>query len=379
MAQYAQVPFLLPGMHTALQDSVKWNSEWEKLTNQFKHVSPAQFVQSSALQLALESDGMDTSMLQYQGFLGSLVALELALAPDTVRYLSGGLQSKWTEADPAVREKHILIGLSNACSIAKNLHDARIYCGRDFQLSRLRANGEIVLEWLTSLVMPANGRKYSDLLDAPNYIPDPVWDAYAEQQKQSGASDSEKLALGTILVLRSKLIFHVVQYTLKSFMGEDLPTYNVPKFSKKRNPQSTVLQKSDIEAFTKMMLGKSGAKAYAKENKAAWQDRQKDRKEHCTFVGCMKANTGTEKYPRCKKCWENMKREVVYCSTQCQVADWKSNHKQVCGKPLSFDSVSKPKLTHARTPEEMAPIHATEADAPLTVPSTPTTVWRSYI
>ncbi|KAF7358025.1 MYND-type domain-containing protein [Mycena venus] len=362
---YAALPFAIPGMHNALVDPKKWNSDWENITNRLQHVSPAQFVDSSAILHATEADGMDSSLLEYQGFLGSLISLQIWITRDAARYLLDDLEAKWTKASPALRGEHILVGLSNACSIAKNLHDTRIYCGRDFRLSRLRGDGGIVLGWLKAIMVPARDEEALEMLNKPRYVPDAAWDAFANMQQQSAPNDSEKLALGRILVLRTKLICHFLHCTLRSFMGEDLPKIAVEKYNKKKNPQS-FLSRGNLSAVAEQVLGPAGAKAAAKENKAAWKDRQRDRREYCSYVGCCKPNDGTEKFPRCKKCWDGMQREVLYCSAQCQKADWKSNHKAICGKALSFDAVSKPKLTYARTSEEMPSI-PTPAESALVI------------
>jgi hypothetical protein len=157
--------------------------------------------------LMTEADGMDSSMLQYQTLLGQLAGLELDLTKDARRYFyDDDLETKWMNASPDVREKHILIGLSNACSIARNLHDARVYCGRDFRLSRLRTDGKIVLGWLKAVMVSERPEEAMEILNKPKYVPDAAWDAFADRQQQSKPNDSQKLALGNILVLRTKLM-----------------------------------------------------------------------------------------------------------------------------------------------------------------------------
>jgi hypothetical protein len=136
------------------------------------------------------------------------------------------------------------------------------------------------------------------------------------------------------------------------------------------------------QAFEKViieqLLGPAGAKAAAKDNKDAWRDRQSKRKQHCSYNGCFSVNDGDNKFSRCKKCWEVMHREVLYCSacvnplfsyrfrcltfahSQCQKADWTLHHKAICGKPLNFDAVSK------RVPDPPP-----KAPSPPAVPSPP--------
>ncbi|KAF8176860.1 hypothetical protein K438DRAFT_1939216 [Mycena galopus ATCC 62051] len=349
---YAAAHFLLPAMQNALIDPAKWNSDWENLTNRLQHISPAQFVQTAAFLLGAETDGMDASLLEYQGLLGSLAGVQLSLTKEVTCDLGENMETDWMNASPALREKHILIGLSNACSIARNLHDARIHCGRDFRLSRLRGDGRIVFDWLKAVMIPQDPEKALELLNKPRYVPDAAWDALTDLQQRSAPNDSEKLALGNILVLRTKLICLFLQSTLRSFVGKDAKLDIWVVKNKKKIVSSFPSQAVDRSAM-EQILGPAGAKAAAKEGKAAWKERQSARRECCSYVGCGKPNNGTEKYPRCKRCWEGMQREVLYCSTECQKADWKSNHKAICGKSVSFDAVSKPKLTHDRKPDKM--------------------------
>ncbi|KAJ6577874.1 hypothetical protein B0H19DRAFT_1253179 [Mycena capillaripes] len=141
---YDAAHITLPGMYTALIDPVRWNSDWEKITNQVQQDSPEQFVRPYAIQLATESNGMDVPLIRYQRLLGNLAGLQLSITQDATRYFArDDLEKRWMNASPVLRGKHVLIGLSNACSIARNLHDTCMYCGRekeqkDIELKRLR-------------------------------------------------------------------------------------------------------------------------------------------------------------------------------------------------------------------------------------------------
>ncbi|KAK7001490.1 MYND-type domain-containing protein [Favolaschia claudopus] len=348
--------FALPGMHNAMSDPVKWNAEWEALAEQAKDTgiwSPANFVESSATQLAAASDGMDSSMLEYQSLLGSLMSLQLALTRDALRYFGQNLESKWLNAGATQRGQHIMVGLTNACAIAKNLHDARMYCSQDFDLVRLRKNGKIILGWLKAVIFPDADKEQEPEWETlkPKYVPNPAWDAFIAQQQQSTLSESEKLALGTILVLRSKLLCHFMQYTMRSFVGDELPKIVVQKYDKKLNSQPLV-SSDELAAVAKQMLGR---KAAAKEDIAAFKERQRDRKRLCSYVGCGKPNDGEEKFSRCRKCWDQMQREVLYCSKECQTADWKNNHKPICGKPITFETASNPRLGYRKPEASSAP------------------------
>ncbi|KAJ7457884.1 hypothetical protein FB451DRAFT_590148 [Mycena latifolia] len=353
---YVAVPLALPVMQDALRQPEKWNSDWEKITQTVDRLqSPSDLVHLAAIQLTMDSARMDSSFMEYQTLLGRLCHVQAWLTTDVILDSTrDDLEAKWMNASPELRGKHILIGFSNVCSIAKNLHDARLYCGRELRLSHLRKDGRAVLDLLDAVIVEGTLK----VPDQPRYIPHPGWNALTESQQRSAPTDVEKLALANILLLRTKLICHILHFTLRSFVGEKLPEITVMKHRKK-NPTETFPTKAFSEAFREHTLGPAGAKAAAKDDKDAWKERQSKRKEHCSYTGCFKANNDSAiKYPRCKKCWEAMQREVLYCSVECQKADWKLNHKAICGKPLTFDAVAKPVLAprlNAHPPATIGP------------------------
>jgi hypothetical protein len=153
--------------------------------------------------MAMNPSGMDREMLEHQTLLGNTCHLQVWITHEALLHFGrDDLEAKWMNAEPALRGKHILIGLADACSIARNLHDTRIYCGRELRLSHLQGDGRVVLDMLKSIMV-------EDILkvpEEPKYIPNTAWDSFADVQQRSAANDSEKLALASILLLRTKLI-----------------------------------------------------------------------------------------------------------------------------------------------------------------------------
>ncbi|KAJ7034067.1 hypothetical protein C8F04DRAFT_601439 [Mycena alexandri] len=338
--------FPRPTKEDALKQPAKWNSDWESTTKKFQHVPPSKFFEAEAtlLKMRVAAD-MDTAFIRHQSLLGNLCGLQLMITEEALTYFArNDLEAKWMQASSAVRGKHALIGLSNACSIAKDLHDVRLYCGRELTLSHLQEDGKIVLD-LVQAVMALNDAGICEMPETPKDIADAAWDSFAQVQRGSTASESEKLAVANILALRTKLICHVVHFTVRSFLGLELPEVKLEaqKYHKDQFPEATMEQ----------FVGRAAAKAAAKEDKAAWKETHGKRPEHCSYTGCFKINTGAGKFSRCKRCWDDMKREVLYCSGACQTADWKPNHKAICGKPLSFETASTRKYTPS---ENFAPV-----------------------
>ncbi|KAJ7457888.1 hypothetical protein FB451DRAFT_590208 [Mycena latifolia] len=344
------VHFAYPAMQDALRQPEKWNSDWEKITQMIDRLqSPSEQLLAAVTRLPVDSTRLDSLFLEHQSLLGHLCSVQEWLTTDVLLYFTrDGLETKWMNASSDLRGKHILIGASNACSIAKNLHDARVHCGRELRLAHLRQGGRAMLDLLDAVIVKGPLK----VPGKPRYVPHPGWDALTEAQQRSTPTDSEKLALANILVLRTRLICHILHFTLRSFVGETLPEIKVTKHRTMKPTEMFPGQASD-KAFMERTLGRAAAKAATKDNKDAWKERQSKRKERCSYVGCGKANDdNATKYPRCKKCWETMQREVLYCSVECQKADWKPNHKAICGKPLNFDAVANPVL--ARPPSSLA-------------------------
>ncbi|KAJ7713553.1 hypothetical protein B0H16DRAFT_1899476 [Mycena metata] len=333
------IPVMLPRIQDALKQPERWNSDWENITGSTgRWLEPSVLVDLVAVPLAGQPLKMDASLLEHQSILRDLCQTQAHLTAVALTYFAReNLEDRWMKAAPDLRGKHILIGLINACSIAKNLHDARVYCGRELTLSHLRSDGRTVLDLLKAVMLPE-----AAIPKQPKLVPHPAWDAFAAAQARGFPNDSKKYALASILTLRTKLLCHVIHFTLNSFVGVELPTVSVGKYNKKNNPGEPFLGREVSQAIAESMLGAAGAKAQAKEDKAAWKERQRGRTEHCSYSGCLKANDGSAKFRRCTKCWENMQREILYCSTECQKADWKPHHRSICGKPLTFEAASKP-------------------------------------
>lgn len=50
------------------------------------------------------------------------------------------------------RRKHVLVGLSRACGIARNLNTSRMYCAKELRIEHLSADGRVVLDLLNAIV-----------------------------------------------------------------------------------------------------------------------------------------------------------------------------------------------------------------------------------
>ena len=51
--------------------------------------------------------------------------------------------------------------------------------------------------------------------------------------------------------------------------------------------------------------------------------------KECSF--CLKKKDELSKLYKCKKCYDECSKKILYCSVLCQKQDWES-HKIICGK-----------------------------------------------
>lgn len=133
----------------------------------------------------------------------SLCHLQREITDEALSYiLLKDLESKWMVAPSAERRQHVLVGLSNVCSKARNLNDARAFCSKEMRVSYL-CQGRNILD-LLDLV------KVDDVHVAPStpkYVPDADWDVIrAKQERSSSTTEMERICLTEILLLRGKLI-----------------------------------------------------------------------------------------------------------------------------------------------------------------------------
>ncbi|KAJ7466878.1 hypothetical protein FB451DRAFT_400324 [Mycena latifolia] len=108
------------------------------------------------------------------------------------------------------------------------------------------------------------------------------------------------LVLAEILLLRTKLICHVLKVTLRSFIGLDPPTFVVHKGHKHApNPANRGRQPEPelVEA-----LGLDAAKAFKKDVKDGFKARRSERMDLCSYIGCHNSEPadGSHKFSRCK-------------------------------------------------------------------------------
>ncbi|KAF8166350.1 hypothetical protein K438DRAFT_2025190 [Mycena galopus ATCC 62051] len=333
----AAVFFPLP--QDALRDPEKWNSDWEALLRrQVAFPGGLHFLfRNQVRQIeASPRDGLGGSLASYPVLVSSTCAIQRNITEEALGHFThDDFETKWMNAGADVRRVHILAALADVCSKARNLNEARGYCP-ELGLTRLRLDGKVFLNLLKSVML----EDASFIPSQPIFVSHPGWDSWAEAQRKLNDSEVKKIVLEEMLILRTKLICHVVQFTLRSFFREDPPRLFVQKEHKsiEKSPRPPI--PSEMAA----LLGPRAAKARFKDEIAGMKARHSQRLNSCSYMGCTKAEPpdGSVKFSRCQPCFDQMQRQVLYCSRTCQKAHWKLRHKTICGKTLDFETVSRP-------------------------------------
>ena len=111
-------------------------------------------------------------------------------------------EQRWKDASMEDRRKHVLIGLSRSCAIARNLNDARMYCGDVLKLGHLSQDAQVLLDLLTDIIP----EDCSIVPKTPNFFPNAVWNSSQAMRERSGMNELEKVHMAEAMILRTKLI-----------------------------------------------------------------------------------------------------------------------------------------------------------------------------
>ncbi|KAK7001528.1 hypothetical protein R3P38DRAFT_2731346 [Favolaschia claudopus] len=323
---------LFPLPKDARNDPLKWNADWEVFidSNFAQPNSPALCFNIGLEALRDSQNGLKDKLEDYQTFVSRTCAIQCCLTCEALdHFADDDFENKWMLAGPEERGKHILGALAAVCSKARNLHNARAYCP-EIRLMSLSRDGKAFLSLLKSVML----EDASFIPSEPKSVPNAAWDAFSGiRQKSSSATDEERITLATILIMRTKLISLVVHSTMRSFFGKEAPPLTVERVDQK--PQRGRPRAELIEA-----VGSKAAKARMKEEKAGAMDMYREQLDVCSYAGCAKtAPNRSVRFSRCTRC-AKIERSVLYCSRECQRADWNGPHKAICGKTLNFDIVS---------------------------------------
>lgn len=110
-------------------------------------------------------------------------------------------EALWNASSVAVRRKHVLIGLSEVCSVSINLNKARCYAKDILTLDHLANEGRVFID-LIKLIIPRDDREAKQFLDLPGRS----WEEFFRSEESKPFDKARKTILGEIKALRGKLI-----------------------------------------------------------------------------------------------------------------------------------------------------------------------------
>ncbi|KAJ7618002.1 hypothetical protein FB45DRAFT_1063527 [Roridomyces roridus] len=338
---------LIPQPGEALADPEKWNSDWEAVFQEHPEVvTPEYHFECELCDNKKSTYSLNKTLDRYStNLLGSCspttsrpAGCRPAAQSDSTQFFAHDLEARWLSASRAIRRKHLLGALAAICSRAGNLNATRGHCVTELDLPRLSSDGQSFLDLLRSALLDDS----SVIPNKPRYIAHPEWDAFsAKQEARTDRTDEEKVAWAEVYMLRTKLICHVLHYTLCTFFDLAPLELRLERKEKKAWKRDDPLQHV-YDALQTRKFGPEIAQERKKLQAADHKDRNTGLRNACSYPGCTNLSPadGSSKFKHCPRCYEGTQRRVLYCSPICQKADWKLRHKAVCGKALSFEDVA---------------------------------------
>ncbi|KAJ7633246.1 hypothetical protein FB45DRAFT_1027342 [Roridomyces roridus] len=334
-----------PSIQLASSDPRAWDEKWAKLLAEYALKmpigTPIFFFEAWNLQCMTSKFSTHTPeqrhhLIQHiRGIRKILAGTQLDMTRCAAPFFVGQeLQRRWMSATPAKRGDLILAALVSTCSVYPALHDARHYCAKEMDVESHRQDGRLFLDLFQEMMVqnPTDNDP-----ESPTYIAHPAWDAMAADQKAWTSTDKQ-FALTFILAERNMLIGFVVFFTLCSFL--ELPTPQLHSSKATHKPLKRIKDDSVDQATLRKLYGEEAAKGITKatrETNKGYCIQEKEMYATAKQVchSCQQPNDTTTKYPRCKRCWDTVQREVF----DCQKVDWKAGHKKECGRWLQFEDL----------------------------------------
>ncbi|KAK7016077.1 MYND-type domain-containing protein [Favolaschia claudopus] len=299
----------MPLPHDAQLNPEKWEAGWEAFLSAVSGRSMLSKILSAGFTHELEAANrqLDQRLHNYRYLLKQTCELEQLMSFEALKHLAhDDFERKWKRAGVSERSEHILGALVAVCSVATNLHDARAYCP-ELRLTRLSSDGHAFLQLAKAAMLD----DASLVPTQPKYVSHPHWDAWVTLQKDSIKSEQEKVAFAGMILLRTKLICHILYFAMETFLGKD-PIALIADLERKQKIPPNYWRTSPrlIES-----VGYEAAKEDAKAHKADFFSRRGQGRAFCSYIGCGNfASDSSIKFPRCGRCFEKMQRQVLYCS-----------------------------------------------------------------
>lgn len=189
----------LPKTHDATKIPAEWNAHWEKLCAQDI------FSPKTCLSHAMSDQQRTSERIfdQYSELLQNTREVQYRIGIRGLHALTNlDFEQLWEKASVEDRRKHVLIGLSEPCASARNLNEARMYCGDVLKLRHLSQDAHVLLNLLSDII-PQDA---SVVPAAPYFIPNESWDRFIAEKERNGMTELEKAYIAEAMILRTELI-----------------------------------------------------------------------------------------------------------------------------------------------------------------------------
>ncbi|KAL0058836.1 hypothetical protein AAF712_014463 [Marasmius tenuissimus] len=332
-----QQTYDIPRTHLALANPEEWNAQWEELLA--LGVFNPQMIMTNYIAQAKARRATVSEVMDQAAFLYTVTCeLQYRIGVRAVNALNNhDFERRWLEAGVDIRRKHALRGLSEACAMARNLNDSRAACYDVLRLDYLSETGPTFITLLKDLIP-------EDISDVPKtayYVPNKEWEDFKVKLERLNAPNTlPRAVFDDTYILRTKLIYHVVEFIFMSFLDMPLNKVTVQKSSGPPVEIKKAIAKQE-KASLRKTFGPEMAKEIFKDDREAWKDRKAGRGVSCAYRQCGKHEEPGEKFKRCAKCYDEQGRVCSYCSRECQVKDWKESHKAICGKQITSEMATQ--------------------------------------
>ncbi|KAK1220707.1 hypothetical protein PQX77_016533 [Marasmius sp. AFHP31] len=305
-AQYAQVTIDMPRVQDGLKNPEEWDKQWETIFTQLDP-SPEMVYLNSVRHFKMRFRDVSDLLQHYAILYTQTCEVQHRVGGRACAFLlHQDLEQRWVDTGEALRRKHTL------AMIPEDL---------------------------------------SDVPKTPYHFPEPRWEALQQHVEKSFPANSiEKVTFDITLVLRTKLICHVLENMFMSFYDMPLEKVTVLKNTATQDKEMEKLARKIQKTGVESIYGREAAKQIRKEDLDAYKDRKAQRGIFCR---CCQKVEGNKKFMRCSACWTKQQRDWKYCSSECQKKDWKVRHKTICGKPLTVETAleSAPPLRPQSVPD----------------------------
>ncbi|GJE88166.1 zinc finger MYND domain-containing protein [Phanerochaete sordida] len=231
----------------------------------------------------------------------------------------GLFRSAWPRIAADVRAAHILRGICDALTDDRAMRFTRLFCP-ETTLAHLSANGGAAFVSLADTLV-RSGKTMP--LKEPIYFPNPVVDALFERHAATPVMRQK------LRVCRADYLSRIIWKTLRAFF--DLPN------------DELLIKNQRLEEDDIAMLAKNFDSEEIAELRKEQHAYCRDKCDACFQCGALEEDLPAgSKLQMCTGC-KRIGRKIMYCSRECQKADWRSGvptpHRKLCGKKVGGEIV----------------------------------------